>query len=246
MNFRSQSYWPVQALISHTRQGAAVTGSADRELPRDSTERKERYRYRCSSQTRPSQACTCAAAFSPASQEAALPSPHAKHQAAVWGANDPVCIIRQTCQHAIRLLEGSLVCSVLCNRHWCLLDGGGLEGQRWGCAARHENHPQLPGHPGHRRERAGVSSPILTRGQAQLHPPPSTTCPGPPREPLVMRTRPTPAPAGTGQSRPEGRPRNALCTSLLGPAWGRGWNCSGAASCFQMHGRPKGSSSRFT
>lgn len=61
-----------------------------------------------------------------------------------------------------------------------------------------------------------------------------------PREPLVMSTRPTTAPAGTGLSQGLreglGMPSALHFLVLLG---GRGWNCSGAASCFQMHVRRK-------
>lgn len=66
-----------------------------------------------------------------------------------------------------------------------------------------------------------------------------------PREPLVMSTQPTTVPAGTGLSQGLreglGMPSALHFLVLLG---GRGWNRSGVASCFQMHVRPKGSSSR--
>lgn len=49
--------------------------------------------------------------------------------------------------------------------------------QRWGWAARHENHPRLPEHPEHGRARARVSSPVLTRvdkpGSTHLLAPPA-------------------------------------------------------------------------
>lgn len=129
---------------------------------------------------------------------------------------------------------------VLCNRHWVPVRWGRLGGSEVGLGSQTREPPPAARTPWAWEGKGRGQQPHPhTCGQARHH------LPWAPREPLVMSTRPTTAPAGTGLSQGlrEGLGMPSALHFLDLPG-GRGWNCSGAASCLQTHVRPKGSSSR--